>query len=145
MPWEAVYYENCIFRMLLLEKMKRKILLVDDDEMILFSLECALTMEGFTVITALHGKAALEIIIAHEARRHPISCIIVDLHMPAMSGLELIDKVQKLKIRIPIMVLSATPREELEKELSKIGISSFREKPVSIQNLVNGVHEILSP
>lgn len=101
-------------------------------------------MDGFTVITALHGKAALEIILAHETKRHPISCIIVDLHMAGMSGLELIDKVQKFKIRIPIMVLSATPREELESQLSKMGVSRFREKPFSTQDIVNDIHEILS-
>lgn len=112
--------------------------------MILFSLECILKMEGFAVMTALNGKAALEIILEHEEKFHPICCVIADIKMPIMDGFESVNEVQKRKPTIPVVVLSGTYSEELENQLNRMGVKRIQAKPISVQDVICEIHEIVS-
>ncbi|MEM1424861.1 MAG: response regulator, partial [Planctomycetota bacterium] len=63
------------------------VLVVDDKEMLRDSVAVTLQRPGFTVLTAPSAQAALEVI----ARRRP-DCVVTDLKMPGMTGIELIEK-----------------------------------------------------
>ena len=82
-----------------------KILAVDDREDNLLSIETILEKEGFTVVKANSGRAALKLLL----KEHDFSLILMDVQMPHMNGLEtatLIYERDKLK-HIPIIFITA--------------------------------------
>src|SRR5919199_7001427 len=82
-----------------------KILVVDDREDNLFSIETILEKDGYTLVKANSGRAALKILL-HE---YDFTLILMDVQMPGMNGLEtatLIYQREKLK-HIPIIFITA--------------------------------------
>jgi signal transduction histidine kinase len=87
-----------------------KILVVDDREDNLFSIETILEKDGYTIVKANSGRAALKILL----HRHDFTLILMDVQMPGMNGLEtatLISEREKLK-HIPIIFITAFNYEE---------------------------------
>lgn len=87
-----------------------KILAVDDREDNLFSIETILEKDGYTLVKANSGRAALKILL----HQHDFTLILMDVQMPGMSGLEtatLIYEREKLK-HIPIIFITAFNYEE---------------------------------
>lgn len=87
-----------------------KILVVDDREDNLFSIETILEKDGYTLVKANSGRAALKILLHH----HDFTLILMDVQMPGMNGLEtatLISQRDKLK-HIPIIFITAFNYEE---------------------------------
>jgi CheY-like chemotaxis protein len=70
---------------------QRTLLLVDDEPSILKALQRLLRREGYTILTAESGQAALEILATH-----PAQVIVSDQRMPGMSGVELLSRVREL-------------------------------------------------
>jgi signal transduction histidine kinase len=87
-----------------------KILVVDDREDNLFSIETILEKDGYTLVKANSGRAALKILL----NQHDFTLILMDVQMPGMSGLEtatLISEREKLK-HIPIIFITAHNYDE---------------------------------
>jgi hypothetical protein len=87
-----------------------KILVVDDREDNLFSIETILERDGYTLVKANSGRAALKILL----NEHDFTLILMDVQMPGMNGLEtatLISEREKLK-HIPIIFITAHNYEE---------------------------------
>src|SRR3954468_9550952 len=87
-----------------------KILIVDDREDNLFSIETILEKDGYTLVKANSGRAALKILL----NQHDFALILMDVQMPGMSGLEtatLISEREKLK-HIPIIFITAHNYDE---------------------------------
>jgi signal transduction histidine kinase len=87
-----------------------KILVVDDREDNLFSIETILERDGYTLVKANSGRAALKILL----KEHDFTLILMDVQMPGMNGLEtatLISERDKLK-HIPIIFITAFNYEE---------------------------------
>jgi two-component system chemotaxis response regulator CheY len=72
-------------------KIKKSVLIIDDDTHIRSMLQTAFTQSGFQVIEANNGLEGLKL-----AQEHNFCCIITDLKMPQMDGLELIEQLQKI-------------------------------------------------
>jgi len=88
---------------------KKTVLFVDDDELILRSLERGLLDESYKKLFAKSGKEALEIL-----RKKEVHVIVTDMWMPEMTGLELLRAARKEYPNITVMVLTGY---ELETEL----------------------------
>jgi CheY-like chemotaxis protein len=78
-----------------------EILVIDDDEVILECLQIFLKQDGHSVITSREGMAGLSLL-----RNNPIDLVIVDIFMPEMDGLEVINHVQIEFPSIPILAIS---------------------------------------
>ena len=92
------------------EKSEIKILAVDDREDNLFSIETILERDGYTLVKANSGRAALKILL----HQHDFTLILMDVQMPGLNGLEtatLISEREKLK-HIPIIFITAHNYEE---------------------------------
>lgn len=119
--------------------MKKTILVVDDEKDIVDLLSYNLSKEGFTIITARNGKEALE-----KVKQKP-DLIILDLMMPEMNGLQVIQEVKKDKITssIPILVLTAKGTETDEIVGLEVGADDYIVKPVKIGKIIARVHATL--
>ncbi len=115
-----------------------KILICEDEEIMLTALEFRLQRQGFEVLKAENGKEALEIIKAEQP-----DLIVADIMMPFVSGLELINFVRKdLASPLPIIVISALEHEETVLEAFKLGASDFITKPFKPNELILRIKKI---
>jgi two-component system alkaline phosphatase synthesis response regulator PhoP len=119
--------------------MKKTILVVDDEKDIVDLLSYNLTKEGFSIITARNGRDALD-----RARQKP-SLIILDVMMPEMNGLQVIQELRKEKstASIPIILLTAKGSETDEIVGLEVGADDYIVKPVKIGKIVARVHAAL--
>ena len=120
--------------------MSKKILIADDEPNIVTALEFLLQRNGYEVLVARNGDAALKII---EAQRPDL--VLLDVMMPVKSGFEVC---QRLRERaewrdIKIIMLTAKGRDvEMSKGLS-IGADLYITKPFSTQELVTKINALL--
>jgi two-component system, OmpR family, alkaline phosphatase synthesis response regulator PhoP len=119
--------------------MKKTILVVDDEKDIVDLISYNFVKEGYKVITAYNGKVALE-----KANQKP-DIIILDLMIPEMSGLQVIQELKKQKSTstIPILILTAKGSETDEIVGLEVGADDYIVKPVKIGKIIARVHAIL--
>jgi two-component system KDP operon response regulator KdpE len=110
--------------------MKKRVLIVDDEEQILKFLTTALEVSDYDVIHASTGRQALHLI----ATSAP-DLIILDLGLPDMDGKEVLTKARGFSNR-PIIVLSARDREAEKIEALDLGANDYVEKPFKIGELL---------
>jgi len=113
--------------------MAKKILVVDDEELILIALSELLKPKGYEVVTALNGPTALDIL-----SRDRVDLIILDIIMPEMSGLEVCRKIRAMENYqdVPIMMLTAKSADEDKQQGMEAGANLFLPKPISPQRLI---------
>ncbi len=108
-----------------------KILICEDDIMMIKAIELKLAKENHQVVIATNGKIASEKINSED-----FDLIITDLLMPFLGGLELIDLVRnKLNKTTPIIVLSKIGTEDTIVEAFKLGADDYLTKPFSPNEL----------
>lgn len=123
--------------------MNYRLLVVDDESAIRYTVAYVLTRAGYLVTEAKDGQEALEMIEEARERRTPFDLLLTDLQMPRMTGTELIAKLKKNKTALPTIVLSGTLDEELIHELLKDGCSGYLPKPFDFTDLVERVETVL--
>jgi CheY-like chemotaxis protein len=120
---------------------KKKILLIEDEEIFLEMFGEKLRQDGFSVETANNGAWGLK-----EALKGEYDMFIIDMMMPAMTGDEIIEKLkmeEKTK-NIPIIVLSASVEDHVEDKVKKMGVNEFFVKTQVIpSDLSKKVEELL--
>ncbi|KXV72302.1 transcriptional regulator, partial [Gluconobacter japonicus] len=113
------------------------IALVDDDRNILASVQMTLESEGFTVHTYTDGESALQGIISR-----PVSLAVLDVKMPRMDGMELL---QRLRARSNLPVIFLTSKdEELDQLMGlRLGADDYITKPFSQRLLIERIRALL--
>lgn len=124
--------------------MKPHILLVDDENDALFSMKVALEAPDQKVTGVSDGYSALNIIKTKEKTADQIALLITDICMPSMNGMELIDKVKKLRPGFPIIAVTGMGDKKMLVELIRKGVDEFIDKPFSPQNIRERVKRTLS-
>lgn len=115
-----------------------KILICEDEEIMLTALEFRLRKKSYEVILAKDGEEAKRII-----REEVPDLVVLDVMMPKVSGLELIDYVrQDLKSAVPLIVISALEHEDTVLEAFRLGASDFITKPFKPNELILRIRRI---
>jgi DNA-binding NtrC family response regulator len=109
---------------------RKRILVVDDDESLRWVTQAQLQQSGYEVIAAADGNGALESI-----QQAPPDLVITDLKMPGMSGLELLKKIRSGYPEILVIVVTAFGTVENAVEAMKAGAYDYITKPVNIDEL----------
>jgi two-component system response regulator ChvI len=117
--------------------MKQTIALVDDDRNILTSVSMTLEQEGYQVRTYTDGESALQALTAR-----PVDLAVLDIKMPRMDGMELL---QKLRARSPLPVIFLTSKDEEVDELMglRLGADDYITKPFSQRLLLERIRALL--
>lgn len=116
-----------------------KILIAEDEAMMLKTMEFKLKKEGFEVIACSNGEEAMEKIVSENP-----DIIVTDINMPFVSGIDIVKKVKvELKLNIPIIVLSAVGLEKTVLEAFDLGVDDFITKPFSPNELIVRVKRLL--
>ena len=120
-----------------------EILLVEDDPALARSLEVVLRRDGYQVVHAPHGRAAINIIA-----RHRVVLVISDIFMPGGDGLELLNFLRRIKPRPPIMAMSGAGDSRLGNMLKiagDLGAARILAKPFAPSQLIGLVRELIGP
>ncbi|GGB33610.1 signal transduction histidine kinase [Sphingomonas metalli] len=110
------------------------ILLVEDEDMVRAVAERALTRQGYSVLTAENGEAALELI---EASPRP-DILVSDVVMPMMDGPTMVRRVRERYPDLPVLFMSGYAEEQLRRSIDLDNVS-FLPKPFSVQQLAEAV------
>lgn len=117
-----------------------KILIAEDDEMMLKTMEFKLKREGFNVIACANGEEAITKIITESP-----DIIITDIMMPLVTGLDIVRKIKvEMNLDIPIIVLSAEGLEKTVLQAFELGANDFITKPFSPNELIVRVRRLLA-
>ena len=108
--------------------------IVDDEEPVRKSLAFLLTMHGFTV--RVHNSATDFLAAASTIRN---GCLVTDLRMPDMSGVELLRSLQAAKAMIPTIVITGHGDVPMAVEAMKAGALDFIEKPFEDEVLIEAI------
>lgn len=100
------------------------VLIIDDEEAILSALSELVGAYSGQCWTATDGNVALKIMQEEE-----IHCVICDMNMPAINGLEIIKKARALDIQVPFIFFTNQDKRETLNELSRYGIFGLVNKP----------------
>jgi len=119
---------------------RKKILLIDDEPELIKAVEIRLKSTGYEVSVAYDGRAGI-----CEAKEIKPDLIILDLLMPIMDGYAVANELKddpETK-HIPIIILTASQREDLKTRCRELGVTSFIMKPFETSDLLMVVKAIL--
>lgn len=112
---------------------KGKILVVDDDRLVLATLSYGLTQAGFEVIDADNGDDAILL-----AREHRPELALLDIRMEGLSGFDVASYLRDY-LQMPFMFLSAFADEATVAKVKELGAVAYLVKPLDIQQIVPAV------
>lgn len=117
-----------------------KILIMDDEPLVLKLLENYLTMLDHQVVTVLDGRKGLEVFL--EAP-DIFDLIITDLQMPGLDGMNVIVRLKDKGYEIPVVLISGYAVPNTEEEIRNLKIVAVLEKPFDLQELGKVVSEVV--
>ena len=116
-----------------------KILVVEDEKMLLKTIQFRLKKEGYEIITAENGREAINIL-----KTEVPDLIISDIMMPFINGLELVKHVKEnCSDKIPVILLTTLRQEQNVMKAFELGADEFMTKPFSPSELVVRVRRVL--
>jgi DNA-binding response OmpR family regulator len=108
----------------------KRILIVDDQETILFFLRDRLEQLGFAIFAASNGAEALALL-----QKDSFQGILLDLEIPGMDGLSMLNQLRKQSNAIPVIVMSADPTRTAMIKAIEAGARDYLTKPISYEIL----------
>lgn len=115
------------------------ILIAEDDELILRTIEHKLVKEGHNVILTRNGKEAIE-----KIQELDIDLVVTDIMMPFASGIEILSAIRSFGKKTPVIVLSSMGQEEVVIDAFDLGAADFMVKPFSPNELLLRIKRLKS-
>ena len=116
----------------------KKILIVDDDPIILKLIENHLSLEGYETTTAEDGFNALE-----KIQKNQFDLIISDIMMPNLSGLSLLSISKEFPVKVPIIFISSLNKGDIIAKSLRLGMDSFMAKPIDLKDLSERIKRMI--
>ncbi len=120
------------------ESANRLVLIVDDEPSVSEVIGVMIESPNIAVETALNGLEALELI-----RTKKYDCIISDIRMPEMSGIEMARELRKMNCKVPIIFVTGFANTKLINECWSLGAFDFFNKPLDAEEIKNAVNKAL--
>src|SRR5919204_3628621 len=117
---------------------KNEIIIVDDDPAVREALSVVFSLEGYHVTSFGDGQSLLA-----AARARTPACIILDVHMPGRSGLDILRELNAQDYAAPIFIISGQGDIPMAVDAIKNGALDFIEKPFNAQTVVSRVREAI--
>jgi len=115
-----------------------KILVIDDEQGIRDLLDTLLSRKGYDVVLAENGRKGLETF-----RRERPDVVVLDLKMPGMDGLTVLQEVRTLNPLQPVIILTGAGTPEMEQQIRALGVTEYVEKEFSLHLLGDSLKRLL--
>ncbi|TMM56658.1 response regulator [Maribacter algarum] len=116
-----------------------KILTIDDQTLILLSVEKKLQEMGYEVRTASTGEEGIALFKTFQP-----DLVLVDINMPNMNGIDVVKKIKSIEKRqTPILVMSGNTNEDVIMEGFELGVDDYMKKPVSLNEMVARIKRLI--
>lgn len=117
----------------------KRILLIDDEELVIKSVERLLAKEGYKVIVCRNGSEAIETV-----KKEEIDLIVCDIRMPNLSGVETIKKIREIrkqnnKEKIPEILITGYADPETNNDAEKLEVADYLYKPFDLTAFLKSV------
>jgi len=112
-----------------MERMRKTILIVDDNEALLDALDVLLS-DNYTVIPAADAYQALEILAEVEP-----ALIFLDCFMPGYNGLQLLREIRQMGLSSRVVIITAAEKGLLGDEIDTLGVDGFLHKPFNVKEI----------
>jgi DNA-binding NtrC family response regulator len=115
---------------------KVRVLLVEDDDEMRGLLKSILHADGYDVVEAATGREGVSCIydawgVGGRSARH-LDLIISDVRMPGWGGLDLLDVVRRVRMGIPVLLITAFGAPETHQEAARLGAGAVLDKPFAL-------------
>ena len=114
---------------------RSKILVIDDEPDIVYTIKEICEFAGHDVVTANDGMAGIELF-----KENQPNLVIVDYHMPKYDGLITVKKIRKIDDTVAILVLTVDERHEVLDKFMEVGATDFSVKPVKASDLISRIN-----
>ncbi len=115
------------------------ILITDDDDALREALGTLFAPRGFHVFLADDGENALKIV-----RQNRVDIVLMDMHMPRITGLEAIRQLKQIRAEVPCILMSANADEKLVREAQQADAYAVLHKPITGGQVSQTVHDALA-
>ena len=115
-----------------------KVLVIDDDEMVLALVQHILNLEGFETLTTADGPQGLALF---KERRPDI--VLLDLALPGMNGLEVLRRIRQIDQNAKVIVVTGSGSDESAQVATQYGAIDFVRKPVDYAEFVKRIRAAL--
>ncbi len=115
------------------------VIVVDDDAAVRQSLKFALELEGMDVRLYESGDKLLA-----DPDLPLNGCLVVDYYMPAMNGVELMERLRKRLVKLPAILITARVTDDMRKHAAQSGFRQVIEKPLEDSTLLDGIRRALT-
>ncbi len=116
-----------------------RVLIVDDEEELLFGLSAFLSRGGWEVLTAKNSEEALAIL-----KTQPVDIIVTDIRMPGESGLTFLQQLKSERKDLKTVVMTAKGSPEMEREVVSLGADAYLEKPFDLDYFLRILNKVLT-
>lgn len=116
----------------------QKILIIDDDEMVLVLMQTILSHAGFSVTLTADGPRGIELYSQAD-----VDLVILDLGLPTLNGLDVLERIRKIDPQAKVIVVSGYVSPRFVNDALKLGALRVLEKPVPAEVLIQEVSNAL--
>ena len=117
------------------------IAIVDDEDSVRTGLRRLCSALGFRTTVYASGSEFIEALKNGAARP---DCLLLDAHMPQMSGLEVQRQLVELGVRVPTIVYTADDAPELRMRYLAAGVAAYLRKPIAGDDLIEAIERVMS-
>ena len=117
-------------------KSRLTIAVVDDEPAVRKALRRLFRSAGLEVESFADG---LEVVTS--LKRNPVDCLVLDLHMPGLSGLNVLHQLGAAGVRVPTIVITGHDQPEVEAQVRAAGAAAYLNKPLDEHTLLSAVTE----
>ncbi|ATX79062.1 two-component system, NtrC family, nitrogen regulation response regulator NtrX [Mariprofundus aestuarium] len=111
--------------------MTARIMIVDDEQPIRDSLQGLFEDEDYLVVSAASGEEAIA-----RLRKQSVDCVLLDIWMPGIDGLETLSRIQQVDASLPVIMMSGHATIDTAVRATRLGAFDFVEKPLSFDRLL---------
>ncbi len=116
-----------------------RVLITDDSLLQRKTLSAIVIDAGHEVDTACNGQEAVE-----KIQSNPPDCLLLDMLMPVMDGIQVLEHLESQGITVPVIVLTADVQEWLKNRCIELGVKNFLNKPIKQDQLRHALEQVFA-
>jgi DNA-binding response OmpR family regulator len=112
-----------------------RVLVIDDEQIVLDSVRRILSQEGYEVDTAQSSRQGLELALSRE-----YNLVLTDIRMPEIGGMRILRDIKRKKPALPVIIITGYATVQSAVQAMQLGATNYIEKPFTPEVLLNAVH-----